>query len=529
MHTRMLSTPVAYLRVSTDDQRDRGTIDTQRLTIERYCARNGLHLVDLYTDEGISGFTPLAERPSGAHLLHDVFYDRVALVLVYAFDRLGRGEAAIAAVSTLLARGVEVRSVTQADIDVRTPQGWEAFVQEVEHAAHEYAMFQRRSTDGIERLVRAGAWVGGIVPFGYRVADDVDSLFGSGRRKARRLVVSNESLPDVGLSEAEVVRMMYRLCAVEGWSCHKIAEHLNTLGVLPVYARDQRGVLRGKHKVGTAGVWRAGRVRSVLANTTYKGLHTYGKRSASHEREVIERPIEPIIDADTWTRAQQMLRDHVLIAPDRKVRDYLLRGFMRCAVCGLTYIGVTYPKYGGGVKAYYVCSGKHNHRKLLRPGGVKCASKAIRAERIELAIWEDVQRILNYPASALRSLDERLAWLEGEIIRVRDEATRLKAILAALSSQSTARNTNEIGSIKATITEQLEQALAQEAQQGELRTVREMIERQLQPQSDLDFQRYYLESLIASATVDTVFFDGGKKSAVVSVMYCFGDTVVYYP
>lgn len=525
MHKRI----VAYLRVSTDDQRDRGTIDTQRLTIERYCARNRLHLVDLYTDDGISGFTPLAERPSGAHLLHDVRYRRVALVLVYAFDRLGRGEAAIAAVLALLERGVEIRSVTQADIDVRTPQGWEAFVQEVEHAAHEYAMFQRRSSDGIERLVRAGAWVGGIVPFGYRVADDVDTLFGSGRRKARRLIVSNESLPDVGLSEAEVVRMMYRLCADEGWSCHKIAEHLNALGVLPVYARDQRGVLRGKHKVGTAGVWRAGRVRSVLTNTTYKGLHTYGKRSASHEREVIERPIEPIIDADTWTRAQQVLRDHVLIAPDRKVRDYLLRGFMRCAVCGLTYIGVTYPKHGGGVKAYYVCSGKHNHRKLLRPGGVKCASKAIRAEWIEQAIWQDVKHILDHPASALGALAERLAWLEDGIIRVRDDATELKAILTEDSSQLTARNTNEIGSIKATITERLDQALAWEAQQTGLHKVRDLLERSLHPQHDLDARRHYLEQLITSATVDTVFLEGSKKSAVVMVRYCFGDEVIYRP
>lgn len=529
MYTSTLSRVAAYLRVSSGEQRDRGTIETQRLTVERYCARNRLHLADLYTDAGISGFTPLAERPAGAHLLHDVRYDRVELVLVYAFDRLGRGEAPIAAVAALLERGVEVRSVTQADIDVRTPQGWAAFVQEVEHATHEYTMFQRRVADGIDRLVRAGAWVGGIVPFGYRVANDLDVSLGKGRRKARRLVVATEALPEIGLSEADVVRMMYRLCINEGWSCHKIAEHLNTLGVLPVYARDQRGVLRGKHKVGTASVWRAGRVRSVLANTAYKGLHVYGKHSGNSEREVIERSVEPIIDADTWARAQQVLRDHNLVNQHGRVRDYLLRGLMRCAMCGLSYVGTGYPKHGGGIKAYYVCSGKHNHRKLLRPGGVKCPSKAIQAEWIEQVLWGDVQCILDHRASALQSLAERVAWLEGEIIRLRDEARQLKAILTQPSIRLADREESEIRSIKATIAEQLERALAWEAQQRGLHEVRELLERPPHQVHDREVQRYYLERLITSATVDTVFLEGGKKSAVVSVVYCFGEEVIYRP
>jgi len=35
-------------------------------------------------------------------------------------------------------------------------------------AAHERDMIRERSMAGTDRLARAGAWLGGIVPYGYR-------------------------------------------------------------------------------------------------------------------------------------------------------------------------------------------------------------------------------------------------------------------------------------------------------------------------------------------------------------------------
>ncbi len=157
-------TVIAYLRVSTDEQCDRGTIERQRLHIERYAARTGASIEGVYTDGGVSGVIPLAQRPAGAHVLHAARHGRVDLVLVYTFHQLGRDYAAVTAIPQLLDLGVTMSSLTQADIDVRTSAGWTSLLQEIDHAAHEYAMCRQRSIDGTDRLVRTGAWVGGLCP-----------------------------------------------------------------------------------------------------------------------------------------------------------------------------------------------------------------------------------------------------------------------------------------------------------------------------------------------------------------------------
>jgi site-specific DNA recombinase len=65
----------------------------------------------------------------------------------------------------------------------------------------------------------------------------------------------------------------------EGKSCLWIAGYLNRLGIPPAYVRDGRKVLRGNGRQATSGLWTAGRIRSMIVNTTYRGVHQFGKRS----------------------------------------------------------------------------------------------------------------------------------------------------------------------------------------------------------------------------------------------------------
>jgi len=54
--------PVAlYLRVSTEEQRERQSIATQREFAERYCALHQVHVSTVYADDGVSGTAPLQE------------------------------------------------------------------------------------------------------------------------------------------------------------------------------------------------------------------------------------------------------------------------------------------------------------------------------------------------------------------------------------------------------------------------------------------------------------------------------------
>ena len=61
-----------YLRVSSDDQAERGTIRTQADEVHRRLDREPqVTVVGDYPDDGVSGTIPLAERPGGARLLAD--------------------------------------------------------------------------------------------------------------------------------------------------------------------------------------------------------------------------------------------------------------------------------------------------------------------------------------------------------------------------------------------------------------------------------------------------------------------------
>src|SRR4051812_45312312 len=79
-----------YARVSTEDQAERQTVAAQTDFLRRYCDLHGLPVAGVYVDDGISGATPLEDRPEGRRLLQDAESGAFTVVSVYRLDRLGR-------------------------------------------------------------------------------------------------------------------------------------------------------------------------------------------------------------------------------------------------------------------------------------------------------------------------------------------------------------------------------------------------------------------------------------------------------
>ena len=107
--------PVAtYLRVSTEEQRERQSIETQREFGERFCQLHKLETHRVYEDDGISGTVPLEKRPQGSQILRDARLGKFDQLLVYRLDRLGRNTLLIwKAVEDLEKLGVRVKSMTE--------------------------------------------------------------------------------------------------------------------------------------------------------------------------------------------------------------------------------------------------------------------------------------------------------------------------------------------------------------------------------------------------------------------------------
>ena len=83
-------------------------------------------------------------------------------------------------------------------------------------------MIRERSVAGTIRVAEAGVWLGGIVFYGYRKA---------GEKRNAHLVISEEPIRDLAMSEADVIREAFRMAAVEQKSCRFIAVRLNDLRV----------------------------------------------------------------------------------------------------------------------------------------------------------------------------------------------------------------------------------------------------------------------------------------------------------
>src|SRR3954469_17569877 len=87
----LASVPVrvaCYARVSTEDQAERQTVAAQTDFLRRYCDLHGLPVAGMHVDDGVSGATPLEDRPEGRRLLQDAESGAFTVVLVYRLDRL---------------------------------------------------------------------------------------------------------------------------------------------------------------------------------------------------------------------------------------------------------------------------------------------------------------------------------------------------------------------------------------------------------------------------------------------------------
>src|SRR5579884_2330017 len=170
-----------YVRVSTEEQRERQSIATQREFAQRYCDLHQLPISETYADDGVTGTLPIESRPAGIRMFEDARQHKFDQLLVFKLDRLGRETRLILnAVAELEKHGVRVRSMTE-EFDTATATGRLMLTLLSGFAAHERELIRERSVAGTNRLAESGAWMGGVVPYGYRK---------EGEKIHRRIVVN---------------------------------------------------------------------------------------------------------------------------------------------------------------------------------------------------------------------------------------------------------------------------------------------------------------------------------------------------
>lgn len=525
---------VLYPRVSTEDQMDRGTIETQIQFGTKYCDLHEIPLEDphLFKDDGVSGTIPFHERPGGNRLIEDAKAGKIKIVLVYKLDRLGRTARVILnAIYDLEQYGVQVRSMTE-PFDTSTPAGRFALTILAGVADLDRTSTLERLWLGANRWAREGKWLGGIVPYGYYINEE------------GFLEINENPIPGFDMSEAGVIRLMYKLVAEQGMSTIKVADYLNALAIPPSYVIHGRLLKRGKRKENTSGKWTPGRVRNTIVSSTYMGIHHYGKRSKK-EREIITREVPAIVSKEIWKQTQQVLKDNMIEATRNAKRQYLLRSLVKCSLCGLNYSGTSYPSG----KAFYICNGKTTYRGKYQG---KCQAKNVPAEWLENLVWQDCINFIMNPGEALEALSRNMEEVKSKKEAYESERRLVTESLASKDSEKQSildlyrkkmikENDLEQQIIKINTerldlerrAKELDKLIEQEtslASQHDtaillLADLKKRIEGDEDP--PFEIKREIVKALVRKVVIETEIPEGGRPQALVTAHYMFNKDVLH--
>ena len=267
-----------YTRVSTENglEQEFNSLDNQREASEAYVksqAHEGWKLIrDRYDDGGFSGGS--IDRPALKKLLDDVRARRIDVIVVYKVDRLTRSLADFAKLVELFdEHDVSFISVTQS-FNTTTSMGRLTLNMLLSFAQFEREITGERIRDKVAASKKRGIWMGGAVPFGYRVEN-------------RALHVVEE--------QATFIRDLFRRYLEVG-SVVRLKAVLDHEGIrLPI-----RTVGTGRTTGG--GLISRGHLYHILSNPIYVGR-------LRHKGQIHDGLQEAIVDQETWDRVHRRLVD----------------------------------------------------------------------------------------------------------------------------------------------------------------------------------------------------------------------------
>lgn len=162
---------VAYLRVSTEKQADKGvSLEAQRAKVEAYAALYDLELVDVIVDAGVSAKT--LDRPGLARALGMLRTGKADALLVVKLDRLTRSVRDLGElVERHFAPGKAALLSVGEQIDTRSAAGRLVLNVLASVSQWEREAIGERTAAAMAHKAACGEYIGGEAPYGYAVED----------------------------------------------------------------------------------------------------------------------------------------------------------------------------------------------------------------------------------------------------------------------------------------------------------------------------------------------------------------------
>ncbi len=403
-----------YARVSSEAQARDHTIDSQVAALrERIMADAAVMNPDhAFIDEGHSGSSLV--RPALERLRDAVAAGDIDCIYLLAPDRLARRHAHQALLMEEFRRaGVEVIFLNR-PIGAGPEDDLLLQIQGV-IAEYERAQILERSRRGRRHAAQSGS-VSALAgaPYGYRY---VTRDRGGG-------IARFEIVPE----EARFVRLIFAWIGLDRLSLREVCRKLQQAG-----CRTRSGATR----------WWASTLHGMIENPAYTGTAMYGRFHAVEPKPRLRpvrnhpphcaRPttrvpvpraqwvavsVPALVDPAVAEAARAQLEEN-----RRRKREqsrgpgWLLQGLVVCRRCGYAYYGKATPglaerhrpdAFGYGA---YRCIGSDGHRF---DGQAVCANRPVRSDRLERAVWAQIEVVLNDPERVAHEYRRRLTELVAE-------------------------------------------------------------------------------------------------------------------
>lgn len=280
------------LRVSSRQQLHDDDIPVQRAEAEQFIAGKPDWEFDReYIEKAVSAYkNTVQDREVLMEILEDAGNHEFDVLLTYMSDRIGRKEEYSTYVATLNSLGIEVWTIK--DGQLKTEEHIDKLLNFIRFWQNEgeSKKTSARVRDAQQEMVKAGKFVGGRAPFGYRLVPSGE-VSNHGRMLKKLEIVERE---------AEIVRKIYGLAICRGYGYEKIAKTLNAEGI-PAPAADK---------------WKASTITSILKNPVYMGYVACNRRVNHGSCTRLDRkdwvyareqnPQITILSEREWERAQEI-------------------------------------------------------------------------------------------------------------------------------------------------------------------------------------------------------------------------------
>lgn len=197
---------VALVRVSTSLQATEGaSIDAQKRKIEAFCEANGLTLVRIYEEAGISGTKELCQRTALSECLDECCRKKATLI-IYSLSRLSRSmRTSLAILDRLQKHGCGIVSLSE-KIDSTGAAG--KLVTNLLVLLQEFEVMQLRErvAGTMSFLKRARKRISRFPPYGYDLADNGEDLVENPSERA--VVQRMRAMRDAGCSLWQIARAL---------------------------------------------------------------------------------------------------------------------------------------------------------------------------------------------------------------------------------------------------------------------------------------------------------------------------------